>query len=143
MNVRKLLRQVYNEISCIEELRKERATLIEDTAGGKAIQIEVEKVCGGRQSDLSEVLERIEDRAVRIDAVIGIRLERVMKLREEAYRIFERIPESLGKMAAQEHYLYHVPWEELSGRKYYATGYLKRASGECITELQKICDAEM
>lgn len=143
MNVRKLLRQVYNEISCIEELRKERATLIEDTAGGKAIQIEVEKVCGGRQSDLSEVLERIEDRAVRIDAVIGIRLERVMKLREEAYRIFERIPESPGKMAAQEHYLYHVPWEELSGRKYYATGYLKRASGECITELQKICDAEM
>lgn len=143
MNVRKLLRQVYNEISCIEELRKERATLIEDTAGGKSIQIEVEKVCGGRQSDLSEVLERIEDRAVRIDAVIGIRLERVMKLREEAYRIFERIPESPGKMAAQEHYLYHVPWEELSGRKYYATGYLKRASGECITELQKICDAEM
>jgi hypothetical protein len=143
MNVRKLLHQVYNEISCIEELRKERATLIEDTAGGKAIQIEVEKVCGGRQSDLSEVLERIEDRAVRIDAVIGIRLERVMKLREEAYRILERIPESPGKMAAQEHYLYHVPWEELSGRKYYATGYLKRASGECITELQKICDAEM
>ena len=143
MNVRKLLHQVYNEISCIEELRKERATLIEDTAGGKAIQIEVEKVCGGRQSDLSEVLERIEDRAVRIDAAIGIRLERVMKLREEAYRILERIPESPGKMAAQEHYLYHVPWEELSGRKYYATGYLKRASGECITELQKICDAEM
>lgn len=143
MNVRKLLHQVYNEISCIEELRKERATLIEDTAGGKAIQIEVEKVCGGRQSDLSEVLERIEDRAVRIDAVIVIRLERVMKLREEAYRILERIPESPGKMAAQEHYLYHVPWEELSGRKYYATGYLKRASGECITELQKICDAEM
>ena len=143
MNVRKLLHQVYNEISCIEELRKERATLIEDTAGGKAIQIEVEKVCGGRQSDLSEVLERIEDRAVRIDAVIGIRLERVMKLREEAYRILERIPESPGKMAAQEHYLYHVPWEELSGRKYYATGYLKRASGECIAELQKICDAEM
>lgn len=143
MNVRKLLHQVYNEISCIEELRKERAALIEDTAGGKAIQIEVEKVCGGRQSDLSEVLERIEDRAVRIDAVIGIRLERVMKLREEAYRILERIPESPGKMAAQEHYLYHVPWEELSGRKYYATGYLKRASGECITELQKICDAEM
>ena len=143
MNVRKLLHQVYNEISCIEELRKERATLIEDTARGKAIQIEVEKVCGGRQSDLSEVLERIEDRAVRIDAVIGIRLERVMKLREEAYRILERIPESPGKMAAQEHYLYHVPWEELSGRKYYATGYLKRASGECITELQKICDAEM
>jgi hypothetical protein len=143
MNVRKLLHQVYNEISCIEELCKERATLIEDTAGGKAIQIEVEKVCGGRQSDLSEVLERIEDRAVRIDAVIGIRLERVMKLREEAYRILERIPESPGKMAAQEHYLYHVPWEELSGRKYYATGYLKRASGECITELQKICDAEM
>ena len=143
MNVRELLRQVYNEISCIEELRKERATLIEDTAGGKAIQIEVEKVCGGRQSDLSEVLERIEDRAVRIDAVIGIRLERVMKLREEAYRIFELIPESLGKSAAREHYLYHVPWEELSGRTYYATGYLKRASGECITELQKICDTGM
>lgn len=143
MNVRKLLRQVYNEISCIEELRKERATLIEDTAGGKAIQIEVEKVCGGRQSDLSEVLERIEDRAVRIDAVIGIRLERVMKLREEAYRIFERIPESPGKMAAQEHYLYHVPWEELSGRTYYSMSYLKRACGKCITELQKICDAEM
>lgn len=143
MNVRKLLHQVYNEISCIESLRKQRATVIEDTAGGKAIQIEVEKVCGGRQSDLSEVLEKIEERATLLDAIIGIRLERVMKHREVAYRIFERIPESPGKMAAQEHYLYHVPWEELSGRKYYATGYLKRASGECITELQKICDAEM
>ena len=105
MNVRKLLHQVYNEISYIESLRKQRATVIEDNAGGKAIQTEVEKVCGGRQSDLSDVLERIEDRAVRIDAVIGIRLEHVMKLREEAYRIFELIPESPGKMAAQEHYL--------------------------------------
>lgn len=143
MNVRKLLHQVYNEISYIESLRKQRATVIEDNAGGKAIQTEVEKVCGGQQSDLSDVLERIEDLAVRIDAVIGIRLEHVMKLREEAYRIFELIPESPGKMAAQEHYLYHVPWEELSGRKCYSMSYLKRACGECITELQKICDAEM
>lgn len=143
MNVRKLLRQVYNEISCLDSLRQQRAKVIEDAAGPKGIQIGKEKVRGGRQSDLSEVLEGAEEQAARIDAVIGRRLERVMKLREEAYRIFELIPESPGKMAAQEHYLYHVPWEELSGRKYYATGYLKRASGECITELQKICDAEM
>lgn len=143
MNVRELLHQVYNEISCLESLCKQRAMVIEDAAGPKGIQIGKEKVRGGRQSDLSEVLEGAEERAARIDADIGRRLERVMKLREEAYRIFELIPESPGKMAAQEHYLYHVPWEEVSGRKYYATGYLKRASGECITELQNICDAEM
>lgn len=47
MNVRKLLRQVYNEISCLESLRKQRAMVIEDAAGVKAIQIEAEKVCGG------------------------------------------------------------------------------------------------
>ena len=143
MNVRKLLHQVYNEISCLESLRQQRAKVIEDAAGPKGIQLVDEKVCGGRQSDLSEVLENIEEQVARLDAIIGKQLERVMKHREVAYRILERIPESPGKMAVQEHYLYHVPWEELSGRKYYATGYLKRASGECITELQKICDAEM
>lgn len=143
MNVRELLHQVYNEISCIESLRKQRAMVIEDAAGVKAIQIEAEKVCGGRQSDLSEVLEKIEEQVARLDAIIGKQLERIMKHREVAYRILDRIPESPGKMAVQEHYLYHVPWEELSGRKYYAIGYLKRVSGECITELQKICDAEM
>lgn len=143
MNVRKLLRQVYNEISCLDSLRQQRAKVIEDAAGPKGIQIGKEKVRGGRQSDLSEVLEGTEEQAARLDAIIGKQLERIMKHREVAYRILERMPESPGKMATQEHYLYHVPWEELSGRKYYATGYLKRASGECITELQKICDAEM
>lgn len=143
MNVRKLLRQVYNEISCLDSLRQQRAKVIEDAAGPKGIQIGKEKVRGGRQSDLSEVLENIEEQVARLDAIIGKQLERIMKHREVAYRILERMPESPGKMATQEHYLYHVPWEELSGRKYYATGYLKRASGECITELQKICDAEM
>lgn len=143
MNVRKLLRQVYNEISCLDSLRQQRDMVIEDIAGVKAIQIETEKVCGGRQSDLSEVVVNIEEQVAGLDATIGKQLERIMKHREVAYRILERIPESPGKMAVQEHYLYHVPWEELSGRKYYATGYLKRASGECITELQKICDAEM
>lgn len=143
MNVRELLHQVYNEISCLDSLRQQRDMVIEDIAGVKAIQIETEKVCGGRQSDLSEVVVNIEEQVARLDAIIGKQLERIMKHREVAYRILERIPESPGKMAVQEHYLYHVPWEELSGRKYYATGYLKRASGECITELQKICDAEM
>lgn len=143
MNVRKLLHQVYNEISCLDSLRQQRDMVIEDIAGVKAIQTETEKVCGGRQSDLSEVVVNIEEQVAGLDATIGKQLERIMKHREVAYRILERIPESPGKMAVQEHYLYHVPWEELSGRKYYATGYLKRASGECITELQKICDAEM
>ena len=143
MNVRELLRQVYNEISCLESLRQQRAMVIEDAAGVKAIQIETEKVCGGRQSDLSEVVVNIEEQVAGLDATIGKQLERIMKHREVAYRILERIPESPGKMAVQEHYLYHVPWEELSGRKCYSMSYLKRACGECITELQKICDAEM
>lgn len=143
MNVRKLLRQVYNEISCLDSLRQQRAKVIEDAAGPKGIQIGKEKVRGGRQSDLSEVLENIEEQVARLDAIIGKQLERIMKHREVAYRILERIPESPGKMAAQEHYLYHVPWEELSGRTYYSTRYLKEVCRECITELQKICDAEM
>ena len=143
MNVRELLHQVYNEISCLDSLRQQRDMVIEDIAGVKAIQIETEKVCGGRQSDLSEVVVNIEEQVARLDAIIGKQLERIMKHREVAYRILERIQESPGKMAAQEHYLYHVPWEELSGRKCYSMSYLKRACGECITELQKICDAEM
>ena len=143
MDVRKILRRVYNEITNLESLRQQRAMVIQDNSGMKAIQYESEKVCGGRYSDLSEVMENIERQVARLDALIAGQLERIMMHREEVYILLERIPESPGKAAVQEHYLYHVPWVKVSGRAHYSERYLKDMAEKCITELQRICDEKM
>lgn len=142
-DVRELLRRVYNEISSLDSLRRQREMVIQDNSGMKAIQYEAEKVRGGKYGDLGEVIENIERQAARLDALIAGQIERIMKHREEAYQLLERIPESPGKSAVQEHYLYHVSWEELSGREHYSISYLKDMARKCIEKLQEICDAQM
>lgn len=143
MDVRGLLKQVYQEIGRLESLRRQRAMVIEDNSGMKAIQYESEKVCGGRQSDLSEVMENIERQVKRLDMMIAKQLESIMEHREEAYKLLERVPEGPGKSAVQEHYLYRVSWDEISHRLHFTADYVRHLSRECIEELQRICDAEM
>lgn len=143
MDVRGLLKQVYREVGTLELLRCQRALVLEDNAGMKAIQYESEKVCGGRQSDLSEVMENIERQVKRLDMMIAKQFENIMAHREEAYKLLERIPESPGKSAVQVHYLYRVPWDEIANRLHYTSDYVRQLSRECIEELQRICDVEM
>ena len=59
MRVLDLLRQVYKEIGMLETSRRQRDMVMEDNAGVKAIRYDADKVSGGRQGDLSDVLLNI------------------------------------------------------------------------------------
>jgi DNA-directed RNA polymerase specialized sigma24 family protein len=141
MDVRRMLRRVYGEITNLESLRRQRNMIIEDCSGIKAVQYDSEKVQGGGQeSDLSGIVENIEKRVARIDKLIAMEIDRIMEHREELYDLLAELPASAGKTAVEEHYLHHVPWEEVSEHLHYSESYIKKMAQECIDELQRICD---
>lgn len=110
MRVLDLLRQVYREIGMLETSRRQKDMIIADNAGVKAIRYDKDKVSGGQQGDLADVLLNIERERERINEQIARQLERVMRHRAKLYQLMEKVPDGPGKAAVQEHYLYHVPW---------------------------------
>lgn len=110
MRVLDLLRQVYREIGVLETSRRQKDMIIADNAGVKAIRYDKDKVSGGKQGDLADVLLNIEKERERINEQIARQLERVMRHRAELYQLMEKVPDGPGKIAVQEHYLYRVPW---------------------------------
>ena len=116
MRVLDLLRQVYREIGMLDASRRQKDMIIADNAGVKAIRYDKDKVSGGQQGDLADVLLNIEKERERINEQITRQLERVMRHRAELYQLMEKVPDGPGKIAVQEHYLYRVPWGVVAAR---------------------------
>ena len=116
MSVKELLITVYREVGVLESLKRQRAMLFDDNTGLKAIRYDSDKVTGGKQTDLSLVIEQIEQKRKKIGELISHQQARVAEHRLAAYIILEKVQDSRWKSALQEHYLYCVPWSEVAGR---------------------------
>ena len=138
MKARELLYTVYSEIGVLESLRRQKAMILEDNSGLKAIRYDSEKVCGGRQSDLSEVMVRIEQKEARVQDIIDRQIERIMEHRAKAYEILENVPESVGKAALQEHYLYRVPWGTVATNMRYKKDSVQKQAYAVLDKLDEI-----
>ena len=138
MRVLDLLRQVYREIGMLETSRRQKDMIIADNAGVKAIRYDKDKVSGGKQGDLADVLLNIERERERINEQIARQLERVMRHRAELYQLMEKVPDGPGKIAVQEHYLYRVPWIEVARRLYYNKDYIRELARKCIDEMEEL-----
>ena len=137
--VKDLLVLVYREIGSLESLRRQKAMVLEDNAGLKAIRYDSEKVCGGGgQRDLTAVLENIDAKSKLIDELITRMMERIMTHREELYKILSKVPESPGKSAVEEHYMYRVPWIEVARRLHYDKDYIRELARKCIDEMEEL-----
>lgn len=142
MRVLDLLRQVYREIGLLETSRRQKDMIIADNAGVKAIRYDKDKVSGGQQGDLADVLLNIEREQERINEQIARQLERVMRHRAELYQLMEKVPDGPGKAAVQEHYLYHVPWGVVAERLHYGKDYTRKSAYRCVELLEAIWQEE-
>lgn len=137
--VKNLLVMVYREIGSLESLCRQKAMVLEDNAGLKAIRYDSEKVCGGEgPGDLTAVLENVEEKRKLINELIARMEERIMTHREELYKIISKMPESPGKAAVEEHYMYGVPWIEVAQRLHYDKDYIRELARKCIDEMEKL-----
>lgn len=142
MRVLDLLRQVYRETGMLETSRRQKDMIIADNAGVKAIRYDKDKVSGGQQGDLADVLLNIEKERERINEQIARQLERVMRHRAELYQLMEKVPDGPGKAAVQEHYLYHVPWGVVAERLHYGRDYTRKSAYRCVELLEAIRQKE-
>lgn len=138
MRVLDLLRQVYREIGMLETSRRQKDMIIADNAGVKSIRYDKDKVSGGKQGDLADVLLNIEKERARINEQIARQLERVMRHRAELYQLMEKVPDGPGKIAVQEHYLYRVPWGAVAERLHFNKGYVRELAHRTVDELEKV-----
>ena len=138
MRVLDLLRQVHKEVGTLESLRRQRDMVMADNAGLKAIRYDSEKVSGGKQGDLSDVLLNIEKQRRHIDEQIAYQLERVMRHRAELYQLIEKVSDGPGKAAVQEHYLYHVPWGIVAEHLHFGKSYTRDLAHRTVEELEEV-----
>lgn len=138
MRVLDLLRQVHKEVGTLESLRRQRDMVMADNAGLKAIRYDSEKVSGGKQGDLSDVLLNIEKQRQHIDEQIAYQLERVMRHRAELYQLMEKVSDGPGKAAVQEHYLYHVPWGIVAEHLHFGKSYTRDLAHRTVEELEEV-----
>ena len=138
MRVLDLLRQVHKEVGTLESLRRQRDMVMADNAGLKAIRHDSEKVSGGKQGDLSDVLLNIEKQRRHIDEQIAYQLERVMRHRAELYQLIEKVSDGPGKAAVQEHYLYHVPWGIVAEHLHFGKSYTRGLAHRTVEELEEV-----
>ena len=138
MRVLDLLRQVYREIGMLETSRRQKEMIIADNAGVKAIRYDKDKVSGGQQGDLADVLLNIERERERINEQIARQMERVMRHRAELYQLMEKVPDGPGKAAVQEHYLYHVPWGVVAEHLHFGKSYTRYLARRTVEELEKV-----
>lgn len=138
MRVLALLRQVYKEIGMLETSRRQKDMIIADNAGIKAIRYDKDKVSGGQQGDLADVLLNIERGRERINEQIARQLERVMWHRAELCQLMAKVPGGPGKIAVQEHYLYRVPWGVVAERLHYGKNYTRDLTRYTVEELEKV-----
>lgn len=140
MEVKKMLARVYGEVEQLESLRRQKDALVQDSARIKAIRYDKDKVSGGKQSDLSDMLIGIENKAARLEERIIYKMDQIMKHREELYQLMEQLPDSPAKIAVQEHYLYRVPWGIVSSRLHYNKEYTKQLAYKFILRLEEVAD---
>lgn len=125
MRVLDLLRQVYREIGMLETSRRQKDMIIADNAGVKAIRYDKDKVSGGQQGDLADVLLNIEREQERINEQIARQLERVMRHRAELYQLMEK-----------------VPWGVVAERLHYGKDYTRKSAYRCVELLEAIWQEE-
>ena len=111
--------------------------LFDDNTGLKAIRYDSDKVTGGKQTDLSLVIEQIEQKRKKIGELISHQQARVAEHRLAAYIILEKVQDSRWKSALQEHYLYCVPWSEVAGRLNYSKDWVREQAYATIEDLEK------
>ena len=121
-----------------ETSRRQKDMIIADNTGVKAIRYDKDKVSGGKQGDLADVLLNIERERERINEQIARQLERVMRHRAELYQLMEKVPDGPGKIAVQEHYLYRVSWIEVARRFHYNKDYIRELARKCIDEMEEL-----
>lgn len=137
MTVKELLITVYREVGVLESLERQRAMLFEDNTGLKAIRYDSDKVSGGRQTDLSMVIEQIEQKQAKIEELISRQKERVTNHRITAYIALEGVEDSRWKSAMQEHYLYGVPWSKVADNMDYDKDWVRKRAYATIKELDQ------
>lgn len=136
MTVKELFNTIYHEVEIRRSLQFQKSRLIEDNCGPQAIRYDKDKVSGGRQTDVSEELERLERHGDKLGQLIKEQSDKIQAHIDEACELLKLVPDSYGKMGVQEHYLFHTPWKEVADHIGKDIKWAKKLSSDCIADIE-------
>lgn len=142
MSFQELLNQVHEECRMYRRYKKRKEMAEEDIAGPKGICYEAVKVSGTKASDLADIVERIESNTAGIEEIINKTLDELQCHRRKAYELLELAPNTVGKLAVEEHYLEEKPWEEIALEQNYSKEHIKKLAYKCIRRVEEVMDKD-
>lgn len=142
VSFQELLNQAYEEYEMYERYKKQKEMAVEDIAGPKGICYEAVKVSGTKASDLADIVERIESNTAGIAEIINKTLDELQCHRRKAYECLKLAPNTVGKLAVEEHYLKKKPWEEIALEQNYSREHIKKLAYECIRRVEEVMDKD-
>lgn len=120
-----------------ETLAAERAEVMKDMSEAKGLDYESPRVMSSGVADLSQVLERIYARCDLLDEKLAGALDKLVRLREEAYRLIALCPDVIQRVVLYDYYMHGSTWDEIQKKRHYGRSQLFEIRRQAFFEISK------
>lgn len=124
-----------------DALAQERAEVLKDMSEAKGLDYGRPRVMSNSGADLSQTLERIYARCDLLDKKLAKTLDRLTRLRKEAYCLIALCPSAMQRVLLYDYYLHERSWEEIRRERHYGRSRPFEIVSQAFYEISKRSDS--
>lgn len=122
-------------------LAAERAEVLRDMSEAKGMDYERPRGTSSSGADLSQTLERIYARCDLLDKKLAKTLDRLTRLRKEAYALIALCPDAMQRILLYDYYLHGKSWDEIRKERHYGRSQPFEIVKQAFYEISKRADS--
>ncbi len=138
--VLRILQKVYRQQNLLDSIKGELEHFLE-TVGPKAINPQIPKTSGGKESDISATLSRIETRRARLIHRYLMQVDKMITLKKDAYTLIALCKNEEAQSILIDRYLRNLKWDDIIQSHNYSKtrifAFRKRGIREIATNTKK------
>lgn len=117
--VLRILKKVYRQQNLLDSIKNELEHFIE-TVGPKAIDPQIPKTSGGKETDIATTLSRIETRRNRLIHRYIMQVDKMITLKKNAYELIALCQDEEAQSILIDRYLRNVKWDDIIESHHYS-----------------------
>lgn len=117
--VLRILQKVYRQQNLLDSIKDELEHFLE-TVGPKAINPQIPKTSGGKESDISATLSRIETRRARLIHRYLMQVDKMITLKKDAYALIALCKNEEAQSILIDRYLRNLKWDDIIESHHYS-----------------------
>lgn len=117
--VLRILQKVYRQQNLLDSIKGELEHFME-TVGPKAIDPQIPKTSGGKETDIATTLSRIETRRNRLIHRYLMQVDKMITLKKNAYELITLCQDEEAQSILIDRYLRNLKWDDIIENHHYS-----------------------